>query len=129
LAHIADEAATGFLSVYNPTVVVLRRKTKLFPMPMFGFGEWLGGLAVINAALLCLSPLMFRNNRFVRPPAYVLAGIMLANGMAHIAGTIAGRTVESVRFQRPIPGFWSSPLVIAASLYLWKQLRELQQTE
>lgn len=123
-AHVADEAATDFLSVYNPTVVKLRQRTNLFVMPTFSFGEWLGGLIAVNTGLFCLSPFLFRNNRLVRPPAYILTGIMLANGIVHIAGSITGRTVESVRFKRPMPGFWSSPLVIAASFYCWKQLRD-----
>jgi hypothetical protein len=124
--HIADEASTGFLSVYNPTVAELRRAVPFLIVPTFGFGPWLVGLISVDAALFYLSPLAFRANVFVRRLAYPFAGIMLLNGLAHIAGTIAGRTVDTVRFKRPMPGFWSSPVIAAASLNL---LRELSKRE
>jgi hypothetical protein len=123
-AHVADEASTDFLSVYNPTVTALREWFSWFPMPTFEFGEWLSGLIVADVVLLSLSPLMFRGVRWMRPLAYVFAGVMLLNGMGHTAGTIAGRTVESVRFSRPMPGFWSSPLLLATSVYMLWRLRK-----
>ena len=46
-----------------------------------------------------------------------MSGLMVLNGAAHIAGTIAGRTVPSVRFERPMPGFWFAPLLIAAAVH------------
>ncbi len=120
--HIADEAATDFLSVYNPTVTELRRASPFLFAPTFGFRQWLIGLISVDAALFCLSPLAFRAKGFVRRLAYPFAGIMLLNGLAHIAGTIAGRTVSTVRFKRPMPGFWSSPLMTAASLNVLHEL-------
>jgi hypothetical protein len=42
---------------------------------------------------------------------------MVLNGAAHITGTIAGRTVATVRFERPMPGSWSSPLLIGAAVF------------
>lgn len=124
--HIADEASTGFLSVYNPTVDELRRSVPFLIAPRVGFREWLAGLIAVDAGLFCLSPLAFRANGFVRRLAYPFAGIMLLNGLAHIAGTIAGRTVSTVRFKRPMPGFWSSPVIAAASMNL---LHELSKRE
>ena len=121
--HVADEASTGFLSVYNPTVIELRRALPFLIAPTFGFREWLIGLISVDAMLFSLSPLAFRGNRLVRRLAYPFAGIMLVNGLAHIAGTIAGRTVSTVRFKRPMPGFWSSPVMIAASINLANQSR------
>src|ERR1700758_987883 len=79
--HIADEAATGFLSVYNPTVVELRRAVPFLIAPTFGFREWLIGLISVDAALFSFSPLAFRGNRSVRVLAYPFAGIMLLNGL------------------------------------------------
>ena len=121
--HIADEASSDFVSVYNRTVVELRRRALPFRIvPTFAFREWLIGLIAADAALFCLSPLAFRHTRFVRVLAYPFAGVMLLNGLAHVAGTFAGRTVSTVRFRRPMPGFWSSPVVIAASIQLAKNL-------
>src|ERR1017187_6772928 len=37
--------------------------------------------------------------------------------------TIFGRTVSAVTFPRPAPGFWSSPPMAAAAIYLLVQLR------
>ena len=33
--HVTDEALTGFLAVYNPTVVALRERLGYWPMPIF----------------------------------------------------------------------------------------------
>jgi hypothetical protein len=122
--HVVDETATHFLSVYNPTVVALREKLGWFPMPTFEFDEWFIGLVVVNVVLLSLSPLAFRGIRWLRPAAYVLAIVMLLNAMGHTAGTIAGRTVASVHFQRPMPGFYSSPGLFATSIYMLYCLRK-----
>jgi hypothetical protein len=122
-AHVADEALTGFLSVYNPTVLVMRARIPWWPMPTFAFRDWLAGLMVAVAIGLALSPLAFRNLRGFRLVAYFFAVMMLLNGLGHTLGTIAGRTVAEVRFPRPMPGFYSSPLLLAASIHLLVQLR------
>ena len=121
--HIIDEALTGFLSVYNPTVMAIRERVAWFPMPVFEFGVWLAGLIVANLLLLSLSVLAFRGARWLRPLAYVFAVIMLLNGLGHTLGTIAGQTVASVHFARPMPGFYSSPALLAASIYMLFRLR------
>ena len=121
--HTFDEASTGFLSVYNPTVLELRRRIPFFPMPAFGYREWLLGLIGATLILLALSPLMFRGTRWIRPLAYLFGVIMFLNGIGHTAGTIFGRTVASVRFPRPMPGFYSAPLLFICSSYLLIQLR------
>lgn len=122
-AHVTDEASTGFLAVYNPTVVSLRARLGFWPMPTFEFREWLTGLIVAVVVLLALSPFVFRGSLWIRPLFYFFAVIMLANGLGHTAGTIFGRTVASVRFPRPMPGFYSSPLLLAAAIYAFVQLR------
>jgi len=121
--HVTDEALTGFLSVYNPTVLALRSRLGWWPMPTFAFREWLIGLTVLVGVLFLLSPLFFRGGRPIRPLAWVFAALMIGNGMAHTIGTIAGRTVASVSFPRPMPGFWSSPFLIAAAVWLIVQLK------
>jgi len=116
--HVADEASTGFLSVYNPTVMALRKKRPWLPLPVYTFRGWLAGLIAINVLLLCLSIFVLRGARWMRPIGYAFALIMFANGLVHIGGTIRGRTVSSLRFPRPMPGFYSSPFMILASAYL-----------
>src|SRR6267378_3455891 len=51
-AHVADEALTGFLGVYNPTVLAMRSQYQWFPMPSFEFRDWLTMLIVANIVLL-----------------------------------------------------------------------------
>lgn len=122
--HVTDEALTGFLSVYNPTVVALRAKLGFWPMPTFGFREWLTGLVLGILLLLALSPFAFRNARWIRPALYFCALVTgLFNALGHTLATILGHTVSTVQFARPAPGFYSSPLLAIASVYALVQLR------
>jgi hypothetical protein len=121
--HVADEASTGFLAVYNPTVIAMRAKFSWFPMPTFEYREWLVGLILANVILFALTPFAFRCARWLRPLAYFYAAVMLLNGLGHTFFTIMGRTVASVVFPRPAPGFYSSPLLLFTSLYLFLRLR------
>ena len=120
--HVIDEASTGFLSVYNPTVMALRQRWPWLPFPVFTFGVWLAGLVLATVLLLCLSVFVLQGARWMRPIGYVFAAIMLANGLGHILGTIFGRTVASIRFPRPMPGFYSSFFLLLASFYLLYEL-------
>lgn len=126
--HVTDEALTGFLSVYNPTVLAMRQTFPNFPMPVFTFPIWLGGLIALIAVLLALSPFAFRGDSWIRYLAWPLAVIMLLNALGHTLGTILGHTVPSVQFARPMPGFYSSPLLAAASLFLMWTLRKTAGT-
>jgi len=122
-AHVLDEALTGFLAVYNPTVLVVRDRYAWFPMPTFEYHEWLIGLIFANLVLLLLTPFAFRNTRWLRPVAYAFAFIMLMNAFGHTLATLLGQTVSSVHFPRPAPGFYSSPLLLAGAIYLFVCLR------
>jgi hypothetical protein len=117
--HVLDEALTGFLAVYNPTVLAVRARYPWFPMPVFTFRVWLTGLICAVLILLALAPLFFRNMRWIRPLGYFAAFVNILNALGHITATILGRTVASVGFSRPAPGFYSSPLLLIASLYLF----------
>lgn len=122
--HVADEALTGFLSVYNPTVLALRARFGFWPMPTFEFREWLAGLALGILVLAGLSRFAFRNVRWIRPLFYfcaIVTGVM--NALGHTIGTILGHTVSTVRFPRPAPGFYSSPLLLVVAAYALLQLR------
>jgi len=121
--HIADESLTGFLSVYNPTVLNLRQRWAWFPMPTFEFRQWLVGLIVVCGILICLAPLAYAGARGLRPLAWIFAVIMLLNGLGHTLFSVLGHTVPSVTFSRPAPGFYSSPLLLAASIWMMARLR------
>jgi hypothetical protein len=128
-AHVADEALTGFLPVYNATVLAMGSQYKWFPMPTFAFRDWLAGLVGANIVLLLLTPFAFHNARWLRPLAYVYAGIHLLNGMGHTLATIFGQTVSTIQFARPAPGFYSSPLLFGGSIYLLVRLRASRQSQ
>jgi hypothetical protein len=121
--HVTDEALTGFLDVYNPTVLVIRSRVPWLPLPVFEFGTWLTGLVAAVAALSFLALPAFRGRGWIRVPGYAFAILMLANATGHTAGTVFGRTVESVQVPRPMPGFYSSPFLFAAALNLLYRLR------
>jgi hypothetical protein len=101
----------------------MRERFAWFPMPTFDYREWLVGLIVANIILLALTPFAFRNASALRPLAYFYAAIMLLNGLGHTFFTILGRTVPSVQFSRPAPGFYSSPFLLITSIYMFWRLR------
>jgi hypothetical protein len=121
--HVIDEASTGFLSIYNPTVTVLRSRWGWFPMPTLQVREWLVGLIIAVAICFALTPLAARNVAWLRPLAWFYALIMFFNGMGHTLTTILGHTVAAVPVVRPAPGFYSSPFLLIGSVWLIVQLR------
>jgi len=108
--HVADEALTDFLSVYNPAVRAIRSRFPFLPLPTFTFPVWLAGLITVTVLLLALSPAAFRGEPGMRPAAYVFAVVMAGNGLLHLAG--------SIYLKRAMPGVYSAPLILAAALYL-----------
>jgi hypothetical protein len=122
LLHVTDEALTGFLAVYNPLAIAFRQTIPWLPMPTFEFRIWLAGLVLAVIALLSLTPFAERGAVWLRPLAYLFAGLMIVNAVGHTAGTIAGARLP-VPVPRPMPGFYSSPILLAASIYLIYQLR------
>jgi hypothetical protein len=120
--HVLDEATTGFLTIYNPTVTALRSRLGWFPMPNFEFREWLFGLIAAVAVCFALTPVASSNARWLRPLAWIYALIMFLNAIGHTAVTIAGRTVASVHVLRPAPGFYSSPFLFVGAVWLMTRL-------
>ena len=120
--HVLDEATTGFLNVYNPTVTAMRARYAWFPMPTFGFREWLVGLIVGVVFCLSLTPVAARGAHWLRPLAWFYALIMFFNGIGHTMFTVLGQTMPSVKFPRPAPGFYSSPFLLIGSVWLMMQL-------
>jgi hypothetical protein len=122
--HVTDEALTGFLAIYNPTVLALRARWSFWPMPVFEFQDWLTGLVAGILLLAALAPFVFRNARWMRPVLYFAAIVTgLLNAAGHTIASILGQTVSTVRFPRPAPGFYSSPFLLIAAVYLLVQLR------
>ncbi len=108
--HVADEALTDFLSVYNPAVRAIRARFPFLPLPTFTFRVWLGGLIAVTVLLFALSPAAFRGEPGMRPGAYVFGLVMAGNGLLHLVG--------SVYMRKALPGVYSAPLILGAALYL-----------
>src|ERR1019366_7690732 len=95
--HVTDEATHDFLSTYNPSVRAIRARLPFLPLPTFTFGVWLALLISGIILLLCLSPLAFRGNRWLRVvswPLAIVVGVM--NAALHIS--------SSIYFHRWMPG-------------------------
>jgi hypothetical protein len=126
--HVADEALNGFLFIYNPTVTALRERFGFWPMPNFTVEGWLTGLAIGILLLALLTPFAFRNAAWMRPIFYFCAIVLcLANACGHTLATIFGRTVSTVHFSRPAPGFLSSPVLLFAGIYALVHLRRTRK--
>jgi len=113
--HVWDEAAHDFLSVYNPTVRAIREQVPFLPLPTFTFGIWLTGLILAILVLLLLSGFAFRGARWLKPISYVLAVLMIGNGLLHL--------LASAYMREMMPGVYSSPVLIGAAIWLIVQLR------
>ncbi len=108
--HVADEALSDFLSVYNPTVRAIRARFPFLPLPTLTFHVWLAGLVLAGLLLLALSPFAFRGAPWMRPVAYVFGVVMAGNGLLHLLGSVHAR--------KAMPGVRSAPLIFAAAIYL-----------
>ena len=109
--HVADEAMTDFLSVYNPAVRAIRKRIPFLPLPTFRFRAWLTGLCAGILLLFAASPYAFSGNQWLVRVSYPLAVLMFANGLGHLVG--------SLYFRRFLPGVYSSPVLLAASVFLF----------
>jgi hypothetical protein len=107
--HVTDEALTGFLSIYNPTVIALRRQLGLCPIPTFEFRVWLVGLFTAILVGIAVTPLLFRNLPWIRPTGYfvaLFAGIF--NALGHTIATVLG-----IRFAQSHSGAQPRVLLLA----------------
>ena len=109
--HVTDEVLTDFLSVYNPSAEAIRKRFPFLLLPVFTFRVWLAGLCLGIFVAFALSFLAFRSNHLAIVIAYPVAILMFANGIGHI--------VASLYCRRMMPGVYSSPLLVAASAYLF----------
>jgi len=116
--HVLDEASTGFLGVYNPTVLAVRERRPWFPMPTFTFPVWLAGLIAAVIVSFAVTPFAASNAHWLRPLAWMVVAIQFSNAVGHFVATILGHTVAKVTFRRPAPGFYSSPFLAIGAVWL-----------
>jgi hypothetical protein len=108
--HVADEALTGFLPVYNAQVSSIRSKIPWVPLPTFTFPVWIGGLTLGILLMLGLSPLVSRGVGWVRIASLILAVLMVGNALGHVGA--------SIYWGKLAPGVYSSPLLLIAAVAL-----------
>jgi hypothetical protein len=112
--HVTDEALNDFLSVYNPAVRTLRNQAPWLPLPTFEFRVWLLGLLAAVVVLFAFSPLLYRGSRALRTGAYLLGVLMALNAFGHLVGSLV--------VGRPVPGVYSSPVLLVAAVVLVRAL-------
>jgi hypothetical protein len=67
--HVCDEAATGFLDIYNPAVLSMKQQLPWLPLPTFSFETWIVGLAFGSIVLGSVLP-----GAYSSPVLLVVAG-------------------------------------------------------
>ena len=108
--HLAEEAGRNFLGLWNPEVAALG-----MPALRFTFPVWATLMTLSVAGLLILSYWVRRGTFWTPLAAYIFTLLMLSNGVAHL--------LFSWRERAWMAGAWTSPLLIAASIYLWITVR------
>ena len=117
--HVADEATTGFLEWYNPAVRALREQYPMLLLPAFTFDVWLSLLIFAIVMLIGSSFFVWKGRWAMRPISYVFAAFMLINGLLHLAWSLYMREF--------MPGVYTSPLIMAASIVLIAYTRAYQR--
>ena len=109
--HVADEATHDFLAWYNPRALRIRQALGGLPFPpTFTFLPWLLGLLAAILVLGALTPLAYGGPPWLKPLAYVLAAVHIANGLLHLMGSILAK--------RTVPGVLSAPLLLITGGWL-----------
>lgn len=108
--HVADEALTGFLPVYNGIVGEIRARHAWVPLPTFTFPVWLAGLVLGILLLLALTPAVSRGAPWMRVVSLVLSIVMIGNALGHLGA--------SLYWGRVAPGAYSSPVLLVAAAAL-----------
>lgn len=116
--HVIDNAATDFVGYYNSTVLALYGHFSWFPRLDIEFRTWIIGAVVVLVVLFALTALLKRYVALFKWLAYLFAVYLFLDGCGHVAAALLGHTVPSVHFSGLPPGFYSSPLLIATSVYL-----------
>lgn len=108
--HVADEALTGFLPVYNGVVVAVRARMPWAPLPTFTYPVWLTGLILGILLMVGMTGQVARGRNWIRAASVWLGLLMMGNAVGHAAA--------SVYWERPAPGVYSSPILFAAAAAL-----------
>lgn len=109
--HVIDEATHDFLSWYNPRALRIRKALGGIPFPpTFSFVPWIMGLTLIVLWLASLTPSAYAGRMSLRPIAWILAVVSLANGVVHITASLLNRKL--------VPGTISAPVLLFTGGFL-----------
>lgn len=108
--HVAEGAVRDYLAFYNPLAMSLRDMLLWTWMPTFTFAAWLGGWIVILAALYGLTWFAACPARWVVWCALAYAEVVFLFSAAKLA--------FAIYLQKAIPGVFTAPLLLIASLWL-----------
>lgn len=121
--HVADEALTGWLNWYNPTVRAIHEQYPIAFLPLllptFTFEIFISLLIFAVVSLTAASYFVWKGRWAMRPISHVFAVVMLSNGLLHIA--------HSIYMRELMPGVFTSPLLLAASIALIVYTRAYQR--
>ena len=119
--HVADEALTGWLDWYNPTVRAIHEQYPLVSilLPVITFEVFLSLLIFAVVMLTAVSYFVWKGRWAMRPISHVFAVVMLTNGLVHIA--------HSLYMRQLMPGVYTSPLLLIASIVLIIYTRAYQR--
>ena len=119
--HVADEALTGWLDWYNPTVRAIHEQYPIVSilLPTFTFEIFLSLLIFAVVTLVAVSYFVWKGRWAMRPISHIFAVVMLSNGVFHIA--------HSIYMRELMPGVYTSPLLLAASIVLIVYTRAYQR--
>ena len=121
--HAADEALTGWLDWYNPTVRAIHEQYQFvllrILLPTFTFEIFLSLLIFAVVTLTAASYFVWKGRWAMRPISHVFAVVLLLNGLFHIA--------HSIYMRKLMPGVYTSPLLLAASIALIAYTRAYQR--
>jgi hypothetical protein len=121
--HVVDEASTGWLDWYNPTVRAIREQYRLVVLrillPTFTFEIFLSLLIFAIVTLTAVSYFVWKGRWAMRPISHLFAVVMLLNGLLHIA--------HSIYMRELMPGVYTSPLLLVASIVLIVYTRAYQR--
>ena len=121
--HVADEALTGWLDWYNPTVRAIREQYRIvllsILLPTLTFEIFLSLLIFAVVSLTAVSWFVWKGRWAMRPISHVFAVVMLTNGLFHIG--------HSIYMGELMPGVYTSPLLLLASIALIVHTRAYQR--
>lgn len=108
--HVADEVLNGTLAFYRDLLDFAAEYLSFVRLPPFRPEVWIVNLVGASLLLIAMTWLVYRRIGPMRLASYVLAGFATANAMLHL--------MMSLALQHVMPGTLTSPLILAASLFL-----------